>query len=741
MRTLALLCLLFSSLLPTLCGAQGLNERQWAPPRVVDKTGTLCLAEVNNCALDGEAKVWLVNGKDRTALAADSEKRGWTSREYYFPVLPIGDLSLRVEKPLFEPLDFKVRVLGDSLTLKAITLKPTKENVASGRVVDDKGAAVKNAEVRIDTEKVRTDDAGKFRLVGAFRTGNTLGAFVEVEGFELADATLSVTDKKPTDIRLKRATRIFGKVKGLTGAIAPVKASWGKDESTQVDGQLNEDGMYSVTIRRGTWKGAFNGGDVEITMTYAGLLTKGMAKNVKAGNWQTADLEFSAKGTGSVIGSIIGIDGKPLPGVSLEVEDEGYGRSVHVRADAKGVFRIPSMPSGKYRARLQEQENRGYAQQTKRTFTVAEGEETRFDYDYTGRMVIRCRFTEAAYYCGSIIVDAGSEWYSCRTDGRHEGWLELYGAASGNHQFRLQDRKGVVQNINIETSDKPVVIDRFLKRANISGKVIFPAGKEPRNPDRSKWRVALYERYFETKSATVNEDGSFEFSDVAPGDYSIDAQIDGFYSGWLHLKVEGPVQQYLELREACSVRVTMRFNGLPLESFQTDVLLSREGGAFRPLPRPNIAFGDNQPVLVCATLPPGKITVRINSQSFPSWKKESDAVPLMHLPETELELKAGETGEVVLQLEVGAALSIEGLPGGTGLKEIWLEDADGHKLVGADHGFTMGSGDHDASAWLESLKAGTYFVVVEKSGYKKYREKIELTAGKEATHKVKLERE
>jgi hypothetical protein len=704
--------------------------------------GMLCLADTNHVVLDEGATVMLIKGKQRTVLTPDERPQFSWVPSCRISRLPVGEINVRIEKDLFEPQDITVTIAAKRLTLKAVTLKPTKDNVAQGRVTDDKGKGIAGARI-LDGDDLLglTDKAGKFQLVGAFRQSVTCELSIEAEGYETERVSLEAR-KKAEPVTLKKTTRIFGNVKGLKDVTAPAQASWGEaDEYGQrpyADGELMKDGTYSITIRYGYTETEFSGGNIDVVVTYAGLECKALARAVKPGAWVELDLACSTKGTGSLSGSVIGVDGKPLAGVTVEFTATGYGRETSAVTDENGAYQIAVVPAGDYWSRVRTDGNRSFRYLHKRTASVIEGADTAFDFDYTGLMVARCRFVKDYHlYTGILVDDAGGTGFAPYTDECYEGWFELYGAKAATYEFRLQGDGDAVQSVAIPQSDTVVIIDRVLEAASVSGKLVFPDGAPPGK--RDAWCVELYERYFVCKTAKVDADGSFRFSDVTPGEFHIAASVPGHYSAWLPLEIDGAVTHDLEVFAAASVRVTAKFNGIPCESLNVTVIFRTKERSYRPLPWPEASFKDGQPLLVCDRLPPGKTMVRINSQIFATWKKGVEPQPLMKIPDQVVELKAGEITDVTIELALAAEIFIEGLPGGTSLEEVWLEDVDGNKLEGMG-GPSMGSNDHDTYASFDSIKPGTYYLVIEKSGYKKYREKFDLAAGKVRTVKPKLER-
>ena len=76
--------------------------------------------------------------------------------------------------------------------------------------------------------------------------------------------------------------------------------------------------------------------------------------------------------TGMLTGRVIGPDGAPIPGVTIEVHSQDTGRTWTVVTTATGEYRLPSLPVGRYRVRAMIS---GFAP-VERTVTVPVGQAT-----------------------------------------------------------------------------------------------------------------------------------------------------------------------------------------------------------------------------------------------------------------------------------------------------------------------------------------------------------------------------
>ncbi len=692
-----------------------------------------------------KAKIQLEGAARKWQTLTPDEVGGYLSDEIVqfviFKQVPSGKRKFRIEKSLYEPLEFEIEVVAGQKTLIALSLVATKENRLTILVTDAKGGPIENAPVRLDgAERGFTDKRGQLVLRDAFREGGSTSVRVEADGYEYSEPLSAKEPGKTVTVKLSQATAVRGTINGADGTRVPLSVvPEGDNEANTEYGECmsQSNGSYCVTLRSGGYRTKYKGGRVVLRANFLGIGLTSKLGELKAGAWAEATL--TAPRGGSISGRVTGPDGKPMGGVRIRINKSTYFSSPSTLTDAKGNYRFGRVPQGEFELEIQRHSKLTFVQARPSKVTITEGQETVRNFDYTGTLTVRVRGFLDNVLCTMVSMEDGgsvgdtSAWGS--TNERCEGWCTFVGLTPGSYELHLQTsaNRDARLRVSVEQSDKPILIERHVGKASVKGKVKLPDGLETKI--RAKWRIVLYERYFGHRRVPIAADGSYAIADVEPGEYHISAEIPGWCSAWLPLKVEGETVKDIEVAKAATVRVTVKIVGFKAEKLQGGFGFYLNGN-WRPYDNPwglgGINVKPGEKLIVHESLEPGQYTLGANV--YPADNRD---LCVLETEDKEIELKAGEITDVEFELKLGSKIRLEGLPAGIGLQDFWVEDDAGEKPKSRA---SLGANAQIASGGLSNIPPGKYKLVIEVTGYKRYEKDVELEPGKTLSLDIKLER-
>lgn len=274
--------------------------------------------------------------------------RAWTDAagRYLLEGVPAGRLSVAAEQTGYLPAVSDLDVLpGDN----RLDFQLDRGLTVAGRVVDDGGAAVPDAEVRLGAglalffgTAVTTGADGRFELAGIAPGTHAVSA--SKEGY--AEATLDGLEiAAPVDdllLVLSHGTALFGSVYGVDpDSLAGVRITASPNgrlalpRSSRVDYR----GAYRVEgLAAGSW-----------TVTAAIESGRQAVEEVTIGAGEReVRLDLDLGGDGHAVAGRILLGGRPLAGARVSLDGRDRPSSAVASSDQEGRFRFAGLSSGSY---------------------------------------------------------------------------------------------------------------------------------------------------------------------------------------------------------------------------------------------------------------------------------------------------------------------------------------------------------------------------------------------------------
>ncbi len=306
---------------------------------------------------------------------------------YIINGLPTGDYRIRTNA---EGTDFVNKffnnVVDDNLAAPVKVTSPNntpninfrleKGGSISGLVVDDDNSPISNIHVEVEffesgrwVNSARTDSAGKYLVrglpAGNFRVRtNAEGTnfinkyFENTTDFDLAGPVKVTVGQETADINF--ALEIGGSVSGTVQdannqPIAGVNVDAEDfNKRFHVNGaRTDSKGNYTITgLPTDEYRIRTHAKDTNfINEFFDNVVNDDLALPVKVtAPAETSDINFVLDSGGSISGTVLGPDNKPVIGINVNAEDfDGNFHVNNAQTGADGKFSITGLPSGKYR--------------------------------------------------------------------------------------------------------------------------------------------------------------------------------------------------------------------------------------------------------------------------------------------------------------------------------------------------------------------------------------------------------
>ncbi|HEV8578248.1 MAG TPA: carboxypeptidase-like regulatory domain-containing protein [Thermoanaerobaculia bacterium] len=443
--------------------------------------------------------------------------------------------------------------------------------IAFGRVVDEAGQPIAGAEVRLtDTAggaepKARSDQGGRFEFhhVGAavydllarargysFAQRSGIEIPAEETPFDLGAVTLpagAVVEGKVTDTR---GTAIEGATIGVDPSQFSATGAELMENDQLWDIQTGADGKFRL-------EGLRRGERYDLSVSHAGYVMA-TAPGVQAPTAEPIRIEMKA--ARSIAGRVVGPTGEPVAGASLSrIEELRFGGTSSASSssvgttDSEGLFRVPGLPAGTVNLAVSAE---GYEARKVEGLQIPEGR----DLEGVEIRLQRGAILEVQVFDASgepvrdVSVDVDSEkppdfesfqiWRPSfgQTDSRGRCLLSV----KGGETYRVtasRNLQSATARVTAGPGTTPVEL-RLPPGVEVSGRVIGSDGETAREAS-----VHLEGQDQLDFSVPVTADGSFVFSGVPDGDFSLQAQArSGKVSHPLEVTIAGRPLRNLELR-------------------------------------------------------------------------------------------------------------------------------------------------------------------------------------------------
>jgi len=472
-------------------------------------------------------------GDDRSPLRFSSSDAQGNLR---FRALQPGRYSLYVRLPGRPPLSvpgLDVREAGEATNFGTLHLPPV--GLVEGRVVDLQNHPIAGAWVYRDSRddggleiRARTGTDGRFVLacVRGPRSGLTISApgyangFLDVEAPTRSPATVTL---KPSG--LKPAHRILISLHNEKGE--PVSKA-----NLQVQTERMKNMPFSSFDAGGSWPQRSEDGQFEmrsepgnsiLTVSADGYLPREVKFAVpEDGDSQNLEVVLQT-GPAALVGQVTGLGGEPLANVSVQIyaKDHGSNRSVYGWTDSNGRFRADSLTEGAWSVFVQPA---GYRKENKELEL------------HTGENRLTLQLDRGPEVEGRVVDSAGQPvpraLLSLRVaDGTvssgnsdDEGHFLLRGLEPGLYQLQAS-RRGYVASAPIEVS---LDLGRSVHGLEIPlhpggalrGRILGLTAKE-----LAEVKVSAAKPQEDSRTATVDAHGEYQFRGLAPGEWTVSAEV------------------------------------------------------------------------------------------------------------------------------------------------------------------------------------------------------------------------
>ncbi|HEX6087271.1 MAG TPA: carboxypeptidase-like regulatory domain-containing protein, partial [Thermoanaerobaculia bacterium] len=549
---------------------------------------------------DGTFSVTVPEGTYRVSAGA----AGYTSAE---PVV------VRVTER--EPTSVELR-LGRGVTI-------------SGRVTDEAGIAVANAEVlvvsrtmermrsrssmRVGPAHAKSAEDGTFTITGI--DPGEASMTVRREGFVSSRRTIEADGAMNVDVRLSRGLTLTGIVtrggKGVAGAhVSASTAALGGEHQAAITG---DDGRFTI---RGLVAARYS---VNANADEA----QAEVRNVDPANEKELVISLDPKPRGIVFGTVIGIPatlgGKYVRRVVTVQSPDGAAEGA---IDDAGNYRIENAPLGEVYviAHLQAAPDTTRSSVRKNVELIA-GQPLRVDLELTGNVTVSGRIThEGKGLAGAHIGFASNDGTMASALTREDGVYELALPASGRYHVyaraeQVSDRHFSTVR-DVRSGDR---IDIELREVALEGTVVDAETRQP----IAHAVVTLGPSFGATFAAAEMEtdaQGRFRMTSSFSGPHRLTASAPGY--AYSVQPVSNTATHYLFALTkvaALQVRVTDARSGTPLDAHI--VVNESDGGAFVPVRYDRSADGTTYRF----SLAPAKYRLTVVAQGYTTRVVEASA--------------------------------------------------------------------------------------------------------------------
>ncbi|HYF96214.1 MAG TPA: carboxypeptidase regulatory-like domain-containing protein [Symbiobacteriaceae bacterium] len=355
---------------------------------------------------------------------------------------------------------------------------------------------------------------------------------------------------EPWQLEYQNASRSIAIPGDSRDALTVGATNWGDDTLAEyssrgptLDGRIKPDITAPTGVISATYGGEFHGtsssaphvagaaallksahptwGPAELS-AYLQKYARDLGKSGKDNDYGSGRLEMAV---GSVAGTITGLESAPL--ANADVRAEGGGYTWQTATDDAGHFLIPGVPPGTYSVTAVAAE---YRQQSKTGVRVAVGQQPIVNMTLASTLgSLTGRITDSRNLPlegAAVRATKGTTVLETQTDAT--GSYAFTRMAEGSYALRvtLDDYKPVTKSSVKVTSGRTTSADLKLTSlyGTIGGKVTAAAGNQP----LSGATVTLSNSSGTVATATTGGDGTYSFTRVAEGTYTVTATLADF---------------------------------------------------------------------------------------------------------------------------------------------------------------------------------------------------------------------
>lgn len=464
--------------------------------------------------MEGPAPQGMTIRLDRITTDADGS--------YAIDTIGAGEQTIVFTRSGFRPKRERVEIAAGKDVQLDIELDRGRE--IRGRVVDESGRPVAEAEVRTDAPRpgARTRSAadGSFRLGGIDPERVTLR--VEKSGFVEAREVVEPQASAVT-LTLRRGATITGRVTGLTREEISQVRVFASGMGVRTDGEVDGDGNFTV---RGVPEGR-----VMLSAATFGATRRqapSVTVEVRGGSAPPVDIDFAP---GFKIGGRVTRNGGAFADAAVYFRSLSREHSGSARTTRSGAYEVQGLAAGAYRVSVAPEGSGGEVWSGR----LDVGGDATFDIDVRSA-VVRGRTIDDA--TGSTLAGVSLWFQPLRRDGAR-GNAAVSDSSGRFVAELLPDRYQVrAQKPSYATATQEI-------DASAGGEVeIRMARVEPtsvRIADAKDGRPVAATVWVESGggSATAGDDGIARFS-LMPGNYRLRASARGYVTATASITVPGP---------------------------------------------------------------------------------------------------------------------------------------------------------------------------------------------------------
>lgn len=468
----------------------------------------------------------------RDVLKADTAEDGTFEiahvREGEFTILPEHAKLVLAGEPI------EIEILHDQDS-EGHVLPLTDGAVVAGRVMDaESGRGIGGAEMRAygggirESKTATTDSNGAYQFTAL--PGGEIELYLnEVPGYDVPweqrERQVSVEPAKNyTDIN-------FELLKGLSIVGRVVDKENHPLEGARVFGMTNTHQPNVMTDARGQFElsGFALPGIVYIEasrdgygkhITHVDLLEEGLR-----------DVVITLGPPGSVAGTVVDSNNRPVPGASVHASSRGGGTSNESTASADGSFHIQGLGEGTYSIYVNRPGTNGWGGQPAETITLAEAEDKtglRLVLDLSGHTIAGRVINTKGEPITGVAIQGWDQHGEVVARTGPDGRFELEGV-SGNSLGAMVYHPDYTQTqtqLSVEAQNQDIVLEG---KGSVAGRVVHALTNEP----LEQFEIQAYpgvwnqqrERSFTRKS---DSNGEFIVHDVNAGSATVSARAEGF---------------------------------------------------------------------------------------------------------------------------------------------------------------------------------------------------------------------
>lgn len=458
--------------------------------------------------------------------------------------VPQGSAAVAAEAEGFVSSDpLPVTVPQDPKNEWTVTLQ--RGAILEGRISTQRGDPVGGARITAGSALTRSDDDGKYLLVGV-----PLGE-VEVEvlhsDYPRLVRPLSIeSGSNVFDVQLADGHRVSGVV--LSAARAPVPGASVSLE-TLVEGR-DQRAYRAHTGMTGTFElPTVADGDYRIVVTADGFAEEKPSEIIAIRGKERDDLEVILDRGASIAGRVLGLPREELAWVEISAYcDEVDAESAIVRVDAEGRFALRHLALGNWQVRARHPQRQRSVEA--RAVLRTHGEEAVRDLRFGGGLSLAGRVALAGEPLVGALVSLRARSRSIErsavTD--YRGEFELAELDTDRYHLGVTDRKTLALHNEEIVLDEDRQIEIELSAGTVSGNVLDSSSRMPVSGALLALRPLEGTDFM--IAGTSEEDGSFLLPKVPEGRYRLTASADGYTSTEQEIDVAGAGAAGLDVKLA-----------------------------------------------------------------------------------------------------------------------------------------------------------------------------------------------